>query len=133
MTHTGIILGKIICESSKWQQHKDWRSLFWVQIGNFLRSERMAKCSYFIWSTQNIKFYWIVMKIKKFVLSIWLKNRGLFPLGNKYFGVFVLNGLRIPQLNPTITLFTHHQSRQPFKNIKPTNLIPISYVVMVCL
>ena len=32
-----IILGKIICESSNWQHiYKDWRSLFWVQIGNFL-------------------------------------------------------------------------------------------------
>ena len=29
------------------------------------RLERIAKCSYFILSTQNIKFYWFVMKIKK--------------------------------------------------------------------
>ena len=28
------------------------------------RLERIAKCSYFILSTQNIKFYWFVMKIK---------------------------------------------------------------------
>ena len=33
------------------------------------------------------------MKIKKFMLPIWWYNRGSFPLGNKYFGVFVLNGL----------------------------------------
>ena len=33
------------------------------------------------------------MKIKKFLLPIWY-NRGLFPLGNKYFRVFVLNGLK---------------------------------------
>ena len=52
-------------------------------------------CQMFIFylSTQNIKFYWFVMKIKKFMLPIWWYNRGLFPLGNKYFGVFVLNGL----------------------------------------
>ena len=47
----------------------------------------------FILSTQNIKFYWSVIKIKKLLLPIWWYNRGLFPLGNKYFGVFVLNGL----------------------------------------
>ena len=51
------------------------------------------QCSYFILSTQNIKFHWIVMKIKKFMLPIWWYNRGSFPLGNKYFGVFMLNGL----------------------------------------
>ena len=46
---------------------------------------------YFVYT--NIKFYWFVMKIKQFLLPIWWYNRGLFPLGNKYFGVFVLNGL----------------------------------------
>ena len=49
------------------------------------RLERIAKCSYFILSTQNIKFYWFVMNIKKFLLPIWWYNRGSFPLGNKYF------------------------------------------------
>ena len=48
------------------------------------RLERIVKCSYFILSTQNIKFYWFVMKIKKFVLPIWWYNRGCFALGNKY-------------------------------------------------
>ena len=57
------------------------------------RSERIANCSYFILSTQNIKFYWFVMKIKKFLLPILWYNRGSFPLRNKHFGVFVLNGL----------------------------------------
>ena len=57
------------------------------------RLERIAKCSYFILSTQNIKFYWFVMKIKTFLLPIWWYNRGSFPLGNKYFWVFILNGL----------------------------------------
>ena len=31
---------------------------------------RMAKCSYFILFTQNMKFYRFVIKIKKFVLPI---------------------------------------------------------------
>ena len=62
-----------------------------MQISNFLGLERIAKCSYFILSIQNIKCYWFVMKIKKFLLPIWWYNRGSFPLGNKYFGVFVLN------------------------------------------
>ena len=57
------------------------------------RLERIAKCSYFSLSTQNIKFYWFVMKIKNFFSCQFWHNRGSFPLGNKYFGVFVLNGL----------------------------------------
>ena len=55
----------------------------------------ITKCSYFILSTQNIKFYWFVMKIKKFMLPIWWYNRGLFPLRNNFLGVFVLNGLNV--------------------------------------
>ena len=39
---------------------------------------------YFVYT--NIKFYWFVMKIKKFMLPIWWYNRDLFPLGNKYLG-----------------------------------------------
>ena len=38
-----------------------------VQIGNFLDRKGMYKYSYLTLSTQNIKFYWFVMKIKKFV------------------------------------------------------------------
>ena len=53
------------------------------------RLEGIAKCSYFILSTQNIKFHWIVMKIKKFLLPIWWYNRDLFPLRNNV--VFILN------------------------------------------
>ena len=56
------------------------------------RPERIAKCSYFILSTQNINFHWIVMKIKTFLLPIGWYNRDWFPLRNKYV-VFVLNGL----------------------------------------
>ena len=62
------------------------------------RLERIDKCSYFILSTQNIKFYWFVMKIKKFLLPIWWYNRGLFLLGNKYFEVFILNGLIVNRI-----------------------------------
>ena len=76
------------------------------------RLERIAKCSYYILSTQNIKFYWFVMKIKKFMLPIWWYNRGWFPLGNKYLGSSFWMGLsRIPmsvtQVNflPFIVLF----------------------------
>ena len=43
------------------------------------------------------------MKIKKFLLPIWWNNRGLFPLGNKYFWVFVLNGLTCPSHNYVLT------------------------------
>ena len=82
-----IILGEIICKSSNWQHIQR------LKITILFRLERIVKCSYFILSTQNIKFYWFVMKIKTFLLPIWGYNRGSFPLGNKYFGVFILNGL----------------------------------------
>ena len=88
-----IILGEIICESSNWQQIQRLKITISGANWQLFRMERIAKCSYFILSTQNIKFYWFVMKIKKFLLPIWCYNRGLFPLWNKYFGVFVLNGL----------------------------------------
>ena len=89
----GNILGKIIWESSNWQYIQRLKITILGANWQVFRSERTAKCSYFILSTQNIKFYWFVMKIKKFLLPIWWYNRGSFPLGNKYFGVFVLNGL----------------------------------------
>ena len=91
----GIISGEIICESSNWQ-HIQRLKITILPVGanwQLFRLERIAKCSYLILSTQNIKFYWFVMKRKTFLLPIWWYNRGLFPLGNKYFGVFVLNGL----------------------------------------
>ena len=90
----GIILGEIICKSSNWQHIQRLTITILSANWQLFRLERIAKCSYFTWSTQNIKFYWFVMKIKKFLLPIWWYNRGVFPLGNKYFGVFVLNGLR---------------------------------------
>ena len=42
------------------------------------------------------------MKINKFMLPIRWYNRGLFPLGNKYFGVFVLNGLRVMSCHSSV-------------------------------
>ena len=90
----GIILGEIICESSNWQHIQRLKITILGANWQLFRLERIAKCSYFILSTQNIKFYWFVMKIKTFMLPIWWYNRGSFPLGNKYFGVFVLNGLK---------------------------------------
>ena len=93
----GIIVGEIICKSSNWQHIQRLMTSILGANWQLFRLERIAKCSYFILSTQNIKFYWFVMKIKTFLLPIWWYNRGLFPLGNKYFGVFVLNGLKASQ------------------------------------
>ena len=51
---------------------------------------------------QMFIFYFVYLKHQvllicnekiKIMLPIWWYNRGSFPLGNKYFGVFVLNGL----------------------------------------
>ena len=83
----GIILGEIICESSNWQHIQRLKITILGANWQLFRLERIAKCSYFILSTQNIKFYWFVMKIKKFLLPIWWYNRGWFPLGNKYLGL----------------------------------------------
>ena len=81
-----IILGEIICESSNWQHIQTLKITILGANWQCFRLERIAKCSYFILSTQNVKFYWFVMKIKKFMLPIWWYNRGLLPLGNKYLG-----------------------------------------------
>ena len=91
----GIILGEIICKSSNWQYIQRLKITILGANWQFFRLERIAKCSYFILSTQNIKFYWFVMKRKKFLLLIWWYNRALLPLGNKYFVVFILNGLKM--------------------------------------
>ena len=97
--HIGIILGEIICNSSDWQHIQRLKITILGANWQLFRLERIANCSYFILSTQSIKFYLFVMKIKKFLLPIWWYNRGSFPLGNKYFGVFVLNGIRAsPQI-----------------------------------
>ena len=67
----GIILGEIICESSNWQHIQRLKITILGANWQLFRLERIAKCSYFILSTQNIKFYWFVTKRKKFVLPIW--------------------------------------------------------------
>ena len=81
-------------QSSNWQHIQRLKITILGANWQLSRLERIAKCSYFILSTQNIKFYWFEMKIKTFLLPIWWYNRASFPLGNKYFGVFVLNGLK---------------------------------------
>ena len=70
----------------KWQHIQRLKITILGANWQVFRLESIAKCSYFILSTQNIKSYWLVMKIKKFLLLIWWYNRGLFPLGNKYLG-----------------------------------------------
>ena len=105
----GIILGEIICESSNWQHIQILKITIPGANWQLFRLERIAKRSYFILFTQKIKFYWFVMKIKKFLLPIWWYNRGLFPLGNKYFGVFVLNGLTHSRI-----LYLTKQKRNPY-------------------
>ena len=90
----GFIIGEIISKSSNWQHIQRLKITVLGANWQLFRLERIAKCSYFILSTQYIKFYWFLMKIKKFLLPIWWYNRDSFPLGNKYFGVFVLNGLK---------------------------------------
>ena len=87
MAHRNYFRG-IICESSNWQHIERLKIAILGANWQLWRLERMAKCSYFILSKQNIKFYWFVMKIKKFVLPISF----FLLLNNKYFGVFVLNG-----------------------------------------
>ena len=55
----GIILGEIICESLNWQHTCIQRLKITILGANWqlFRLERIAKCSYFILSTQNIKFH----------------------------------------------------------------------------
>ena len=52
----GIILGEIICKSSNWQHIYIQRLKITILCANWqlFRLERIAKCSYFILSTQNI-------------------------------------------------------------------------------
>ena len=75
-----------IFESSNWQHIQRLKITILGTDWQLFRLERIAKCSYFILYTQNIKFYWFAMNIKKFLLPIWWYNRGLFPIGNKYLG-----------------------------------------------
>ena len=72
--------------------HKDWRSLFQVQIGNFLDWKGLPNVH--ILFCLHITVLLICNENKEIVLPIWWYNRGLFPLRNKYLEIFVLNGLR---------------------------------------
>ena len=86
MANRNYFRQKKICESSNWQHIQRLKITILGANWQLFRLERFAKCSYFILSTQNVKFYWFVLKIKKSMLPIWWYNRGLFPLGNKYLG-----------------------------------------------
>ena len=82
----GIILGKIICESSNWQHIQRLKITILGANWQLMRLERIAKCLYFILSTQNIKFYWFVMKIKKFLFQFDDTIEDYFLLGINIFG-----------------------------------------------
>ena len=53
----GIIFGEIIRESSNWQHIQRLKITILGANWQLFRLERIAKCSYFILSTQNIKFH----------------------------------------------------------------------------
>ena len=53
MAHTGIMLGEIICESSNWQHIQRLKITILCATWQLFRLERIAKCSYYILSTQN--------------------------------------------------------------------------------
>ena len=49
----GIILGEIICKSSNWQHIQRLKITILSAHWQLFRLERIAKCSYFILSTQK--------------------------------------------------------------------------------
>ena len=53
----GISLGEILDKSSNWQHLQRLKITILGANWQLFRLERIAKCSYFILSTQNIKFY----------------------------------------------------------------------------
>ena len=113
----GIILGEIIWESSNWQHIQRLKITILGANWQLFRLERIAKCSYFILSTQNIKFHWIVMKIKKFMLPIWWYKRDLFPLRNKYNVVFILNGNGLRGLIELFLWLRENMKIDQFRNV----------------
>ena len=71
-------------------------------------------CQMFIFYFVNTKHQvLLICNENRFLLPIWWYNRGLFPLGigNKYFGVFVLNGLM------SIALYTFSWSKSFIKHM----------------
>ena len=103
----GIILGEIICKSSNWQYIQRLMITILGTNWQLFRLERIAKCLYFICLCKTSSFTDLQWKKKKNLLPIWWYNRGLFPPGNKYFGVFVLNGLKM-----ILVLFSVMQSEK---------------------
>ena len=57
MAHRNHLIGEIICESPNWQHIQILKMIILGANWQLFRLERIAKCSYFILSTQNIKFY----------------------------------------------------------------------------
>ena len=65
-----LFKGKISCQSLNWQHIQIFKITILGANRQLFLLERIAKCSYFIMSTQNIKFHQIATKIKKFMLPI---------------------------------------------------------------
>ena len=61
----GIIFRRNNLWILKWQHIQRMKITILGANWQLFRLERIAKCSYFILSTQNIKFHWIVMKNKE--------------------------------------------------------------------
>ena len=57
MAHIGIVLGEIICKSPNWQHTQRLKISILGANWQLSRLERIAKYSYSILSTQNIRFY----------------------------------------------------------------------------
>ena len=53
--------------------YKDWRSLFWCKLAFFIGKDWQMFIFYVV-CRHKTKFYWFVMKIKKFMLPIWWYN-----------------------------------------------------------
>ena len=113
---------KMICKSSNWQHVQRLKITILDANWQLFRLERIAKCSYFILSTQNIKIDWFVMKIKKFLLPIWWYNRGSFPLGNKYFVVFILTGFKNRSDRHLLRIITSSRATLWHSPVRPNGL-----------
>ena len=86
----GSILGEIICESSNWQHIQRLKITRRGTSRQLFRLERIARCSIFTLSTQNIRFYWYqLMSLKKFMLRQSDDSRDVdFLLRTRYLGVY---------------------------------------------
>ena len=77
----GIILGKIICESSNWQHIQRLKITILGTNWQLFRLERMAKCSYFVYT----KHLLICNENKEICVANSMIKQSFFPLKNKYF------------------------------------------------